>query len=163
LQSLPAQQDQLAIGLIEMGQFAGRKLPPTAFHDRCWWANTASSPQGAAWTSTGWSVDRLYLEATGDPVVVFRRKGWDTLRRIPKYVWSLLVGARFRSRPDSATVIRWLRFCRAVGWYFEGSVLYEKAGPTFDSLTEVERAELDEDYAICKRELARYRFRGDQR
>lgn len=161
LAKVPEQQHQLALTLTELGEAIGRPLPPTALSDVCWWANTRSaSPQAAAWLELGWFVDRIYL-ARESPIVVFRRKGHDPLRSIPRYVKSLLESGGTSIRPDAGTLRGWVHLCRAVGWYFEGSVLYERGGVSLDALSEIERVELDEDYAVCKRELNRHR-RGGQ-
>lgn len=69
----------------------------------------------------------------------------------------LLDGKYQQSHPDAQTLSRWIRFCQRVGWYFEGTVLYEKTGLPDDALSEVDRAAIDEDYAVCKRELSRYK------
>ncbi len=59
--------------------------------------------------------------------------------------------------PSAYVLTGWIRFCRKIGWYFEGKVLYERGGLSLDSLSETERAEVDEDYTVCKREIMRYK------
>jgi hypothetical protein len=44
-----------------------------------------------------------------------------------------------------------------VGWYFEGTVLFERGGLSMDALNESERVEVEEDYVVCRRELRRYK------
>ena len=150
LKALPLAQEQLALSLDEMSEIMGQPLPQSASDYRPWWANT----QGAAWMSAGWKVDSVYLSAN---IVVFRRRGEDPLRAIPKYVQLLLDGSKHVGSLDSRRLARWIRFCRQVGWYFQGTVLYEKSGADIGVLSEVEQVEIDEDYAVCKRELRRYK------
>jgi len=154
LMSIPTKQEQLALTFSELGEILGRKLPTTAFRDRPWWANTKSSPQGSSWMFAGWRVDKVYL---GGQVVVFRRKGLNLLRSIPRYVRHILDGSRPVTHPDSHTLLMWIRFCRKIGWYFEGTVLYERGGLWLNSLSEVDQAGIDEDYAVCKREVTLYK------
>ena len=150
LKALPLAQEQLALSFDEMSEIMGQPLPQSASDYRPWWANT----QGAAWMSAGWKVDSVYLPAG---IVVFRRRGEDPLKAIPKYVQLLLDGTKHVGSLDSHRLARWIRFCRRVGWYFQGTVLYEKSGADIGLLSEVEQVEIDEDYAVCKRELGRYK------
>ncbi len=154
LATLPLQQEQLALTFDDLGKIMGQKLPKTASHDRPWWANTTVSPQGAAWLAAGWRLENVYL---GAQVTVFRRKGKSPLRSIPKYVKAILNGTAHPGRPDSHTLSDWMRVCRKVGWYFEGTVLFERGGLSMDALNESERVEVEEDYAVCRRELRRYK------
>jgi len=151
-ESVPAKQEQIALTFAELGALLGGKLPGTAFHDRPWWANTMSSPQGLAWMTAGWRVENVFLKAG---VTTFRRKGDNPLRSIPRYVKGLLNGSAHLGRPAPRTLASWIRFSKRVGWYFEAKVLYERGGLNTDSLGEEERAGVDEDYAVCKRELGR--------
>jgi len=152
--SIPPQQEQIALTFKELAAVLGGKLPVTASHDRPWWANTKSSPQGSSWMAAGWKVERVYLKAE---VVTFRRKGVNPLKSIPRYVEGLLNGSTHYGRPTPNTLASWLRFCKRVGWYFEATILYERGGLNTDILSESECAEVDEDYAVCKRELSRYK------
>jgi hypothetical protein len=149
---VPSQQEQIALTFKEIGSVIGGKLPDTAFHDRPWWANTKSSPQGSSWVTTGWRVEKVFLKAQ---IVTFRRKGDNLLMSIPRYVKGLLDGSAHIGRPAPSTLASWVRFCKRAGWYFEGTVLYERGGLNTDSLDESECTEVDEDYAVCKRELNR--------
>lgn len=151
---IPPQQEQIALTFKELATVLGGKLPVTASHDRPWWANTKSSPQGSSWMAAGWKVERVYLKAQ---VVTFRRRGVSPLTSIPRYVEGLLNGSTHYGRPTPNTLASWLRFCKRVGWYFEATVLYERGGLNTDMLSESECAEVDEDYAVCKRELSRYK------
>ncbi len=148
--SLPSRQEQIALGFSELGKIIGRELPATAFHDRPWWANTRVSNHGKYWLSAGWTVENVYLSAK---IVVFRRKGINPAKRIPKYIKYILEQNTSSKIIDSRTIINWINFCRKVGWYFEGTVLYERGGLSTDSLDEIEQAALEEDYGTCKREL----------
>lgn len=153
-QGVPSQQEQIVLTLKEISSVIGGKLPETAFHDRPWWANTKSSPQGSSWMAMGWRVEKVFLKAR---IVTFRRKGVNPLMNIPRYVEGLLNGSTHFGRPAPSTLVSWVRFCKRVGWYFEATVLYERGGLNTDLLSESECAEVDEDYAICKRELSRFK------
>jgi len=156
INNLPSKQEQLALTFSDLGEVIGREIPATAFHDRPWWANTKANPQGSSWLSAGWRVDSVYLNAQ---VVVFRRKGTNPFRGIKRYIKQILGSSPHLGQIDSRTLLNWIRFCRKVGWYFEGTVLYERGGLSLDSLSEVERVEVNEDYTVCKRELTLYRNR----
>lgn len=150
---LPSHQEQLALTYSELEEIIGQKLPKTALQDRTWWANTKSSPQGSSWVSAGWRLESIFLVAE---TAVFRRKGNNPLRSVPRYVKHLLEGSHHQSYPTQL-LLKWIRFCRKVGWYFEATILYERGGIPLDSISEVERADVDEHYAVCKLELSRYR------
>lgn len=137
--NIPKQQEQIAFTFTELGNLLGRKLPGTAFHDRTWWANTKSSPHGAAWVTSGWRVEKVFLKAQ---IVTFRRKGNNPLLSIPRYVKALLDGSAHLGRPSPRILVNWIRFCKRVDWYFEATVLYERGGLNTDSLDEGERAEV---------------------
>jgi hypothetical protein len=150
--SVPHPQEQIALTFEQVGALAGGKLPPIAFRDRPWWANTKASPQGSSWVESGWSVERVFLKAQ---MVTLRRKGGNPLRSIRQYVNGLLEGATHLGRPAPRILANWIRLCKRLAWYFEATVLYERSGLDTEALDEGERAQLDEDYNICKRELAR--------
>jgi hypothetical protein len=152
LERVPAQQEQIALTFEQVGALAGGTLPAIAFRDRPWWANTKASPQGSSWLASGWRVEKVFLKAQ---MVTFRRKGSNPLRSIPQYVKGLLDESAHLGRPAPRTLASWIRLCKRLGWYFEATVLYERGGLDIDPLTESERAEVDEDYRVCKRELAR--------
>lgn len=152
--TIPQQQEQVALNLSDFTNIMGHDLPKTAYKDRPWWANTDSSPQGKSWLSAGWKLDSIYLHGK---VAVFRRKTEDPLTSIPRYIKAILDGGSHIMPPPAHKLTSWIRFCRKVGWYFEGKVLYEKGGLSMDSLSEGEHTEVDEDYAVCKRELMRYK------
>jgi hypothetical protein len=154
LGEIPSEQIQVALTFEEIGQVLGGKLPATAFHDRPWWANTKRSPQGNAWVSAGWRLSAVHLKAQ---VAVFRRRHEDPLRIIPRFVSDLLDGKTHSTNPGASRIVEWIGFCRRVGWYFEGTVLYERVGLNGATLTEAQEARVEEDYAVCRRELARFR------
>ncbi len=155
LKSVPAKQTQLALSFHELAGIIGHELPRTALHDPTWWANTKqSSPQGTAWLSAGWEVEKAHLKAM---IVVFRRAGADPVRMIPRFVNSLLQHSSALRRPSNQVLREWIRFCRRVGWYFQGIVLYERGGLALDSLSEADRAEVEEDYGTCKRALLQHK------
>lgn len=156
LQRIPPDQIQSALTFDEIATALGGKLPRTAFHDRPWWANTKRSPQGSAWLSAGWRLDSVYLRAQ---IAVFRRRLEDPLRIIPRLVNDLLDGKSHSGRPSAERLAAWIGFCRRVGWYFEGTVLFERIGLDEDALSEADRVRVEEDYSVCKRELGRSRGR----
>ena len=66
--SVPSQQEQIALTFKELGAVMGGRLPDTAFHDRPWWANTKSSPQGSSWMTTGLMVEIGFSQGPGRDV-----------------------------------------------------------------------------------------------
>lgn len=152
-EAIPQQQEQVALNFSDFTDIMGHALPKTALNDRTWWANT-ESPQGGSWLSAGWKLENIYMNAK---VAVFRRKAENPLKSIPKYMKALLDGGAHVMSPSAHVLTGWIRFCRKIGWYFEGKVLYERGGLSLDSLSETERAEVDEDYNVCKREIMRYK------
>jgi len=152
--SIPSQQEQVALTLAEIGGLVGQPLPGTACRDRTWWANTRSSRQGSAWMSAGWRVESVFLEGE---VVTFRRNGSTPLRTIPRYVQALVNGLPHVGRSSAEVMASWIKLCRRIGWFFEATVLYERGGMNVDALSVTDRAEVDEDYTVCKREISRCR------
>jgi len=152
-QGLPTDQGQLALSFEGIEDILHKKLPNIALIDRPWWANTKTSPQGASWTSAGWQVENVFLKAR---IIVFRKRGANPLTSIPHYVRSLLESTACVGRPDNHTLLRWIGFCRRVGWFFEGATLYERSGLSLDALDDVAKVEVEENYAVCERELTRY-------
>ena len=152
-ESIPLQQEQVALSFSDFTDIMGHALPKTALKDRTWWANTAS-PHGGSWLSAGWNLENIYLHAK---TAIFRRKAENPLKSIPKYLKTILDGGAHVISPSTHVLTRWIRFCRKIGWYFECTVLYERGGLSLEALSETERAEVDEDYTVCKRELMRYK------
>jgi hypothetical protein len=153
LQSLTPDQRQLVLSFEEIESIIRKKLPNMASVDRPWWANTKTSPQGYSWTSSGWQVENVFLKAR---TIVFRKRGENPLISIPRYIRSLLESTAHMGWPDNHTLMQWIGFCRRVGWFFEGTVLYERSGLSLDALDDVAKVEVEEHYTVCKRELTRY-------
>ena len=152
--NLHPKQEQIALTFSELAKIIGRKLPTTALHDRPWWANTHASIQGKSWISAGWNIEKVFL---GAKITVFRKRGINPVKQIPKYVKHLLDENTSVKLVDSWTIIHWINFCKKAGWYFEGTILYERGGLSTDSMSEIEQVAVEEDYATCKRELYLYK------
>lgn len=152
LQRLISDQGQLALSFEEIETIIQKKLPKIAMTDRSWWANTKTSPQGTSWISAGWLVENVFLKSR---IIVFRKKGTNPLVSIPRYVRNLLENTDHMGRPDNHTLVQWISFCRRIGWYFEGAVLFERSGLSIDILDDITKVEVEEHYAVCKRELKR--------
>ena len=76
------------------------------------------------------------------------------LRRIKRFGNALLEGVPpyDKDRPENAaTLADWIRQCRRAGLYELGKVLFEKGGLRFDSLSEDDQMEVEEDYQVCAR------------
>lgn len=84
-----------------------------------------------------------------------RSKG--TNRRVKRYLALLEQGAKIPENelPNDATLCEWLRHCKRAGNYEQGKILYEKGGLQLDSLAEEQLVEVEEDYQVCVRMLAR--------
>lgn len=149
---LPEEQQQLALSFVDIENILDQPLPRTAYHDQPWWANVykSPSPQCSAWVRNGWRVERVYFKPR---IAVFRRSSHDPFRRIGRYVTALLEERGRLGRPSNEVLRRWMSFCRSVGWFFQGTVLYERSGLDPAALSEGDRADMEEDYAICKRSL----------
>jgi hypothetical protein len=149
------EQKQLSFSFKEISKILTFDLPASAYKHQAWWANTKSHPHAKAWMDSGWEVADVYLPAE---TVVFCRKDSTPVSGIPQLVKSLLNHKHIRSLPNSQTLIEWIRFCKQVGWYFEGIVLFEKGGLRLDVLNESERVEVEEDYRICRKKLDENKF-----
>ncbi|MBE3050153.1 winged helix-turn-helix domain-containing protein [Candidatus Bathyarchaeota archaeon] len=158
LQSVPAEQIQIALSFAEVEGVLGHPLPPFALRHPAWWANTRGpTSQGSMWLSVGWKVEKVHLKAQ---IVVFRRAGGDPLLAVPRHVNDILEHKGTICRVDAATLCEWIRFCRRVGWHFQAVVLFERGGLAMGSLSESDRASVEEDYGFCKRALLSYRNVG---
>lgn len=84
-----------------------------------------------------------------------RSKG--TQRRIKRYIAFLLQGMTIsdKERPNDSTLAEWIRHCKRSGLYEQGKLLYEKGGLNLDNLTEEAMVNVEEDYQVCVRMLAR--------
>ena len=80
-----------------------------------------------------------------------------TLRRIKRYIAFLQNSAAIfdKERPNDSTLAEWLRHCKRSSLYEQGKLLYEKGGLNLDNLTEEALVNVEEDYQVCVRMLAR--------
>jgi len=147
---VPKEQKQLSFSFLEISKILGFDLPKSAYKHQAWWSNTKSHPQAVAWIDTDWEVTDVYLPSK---MVVFCRKRDRPVTNIPTYVKNILNHKRLLKFPASQTLLNWIRFCRQVGWYFEGVVLFEKGGFRLDVFNETEQVEVEEDYRICKKKI----------
>jgi len=154
LKRVPKRQVQIALSFAEVAGIIRQNLPITATKDRTWWANTSASPQGRAWVSVGWYLHSVFL---GSSIAVFRRKDERPTVLIREYINELLEGTAKIHHYAADDIIRWIKMCSKIGWYFEGKILYEKAPFGRDAMNEMDRALLDEHYATCCRELTIYK------
>ena len=153
--ALPSQQEQLALSIDDIETITQRKLRRTPLHDRTWWANSAAYEPAKFWMSAGWRVEGVYLKAR---LIVFRRKGTAVLETIRHWVKRMLEPDGLVGGPDARMLAAWIKQCRRVCWFFEGTVLFERSGVSMNALDESERSEVEEDYEVCKRELTRYKL-----
>lgn len=80
-----------------------------------------------------------------------------TSRHIKRYLSYLQQGMTVpaRERPNDATLAEWIRHCKRSGLYEQGKLLYEVGGLNLDSLSEEMQVNVEEDYQVCVRLLAR--------
>jgi len=80
-----------------------------------------------------------------------------TSRRIKHYIAHLQQGTPVmdRDRPSDATLAEWIRHCKRFGLYEQGKLLYERGGLNQNNLTEEAMVNVEEDYQVCARMLAR--------
>jgi hypothetical protein len=78
-------------------------------------------------------------------------------RRIRHYIAHLEQGVPIRDqdRPTDATLAEWLRHCRRASLYEQGKILYEKGGIKLETLSEKQQIDVEEDYTVCVRMIAR--------
>ena len=78
-------------------------------------------------------------------------------RRVKRYIAQLELGAVIpdHERPNDATLAEWIRHCKRAGLYEQGKLLYEKGGLNPDNLPEEAMVNVEEDYQVCARMLAR--------
>ena len=78
-------------------------------------------------------------------------------RRVKRYIAQLEQGAIIpdHERPNDATLAEWIRHCKRAGLYEQGKLLYEKGGLNPDNLPEEAMVNVEEDYQVCARMLAR--------
>jgi hypothetical protein len=78
-------------------------------------------------------------------------------RRVKRYIAQLEQGAVIpdHERPNDATLAEWIRHCKRAGLYEQGKLLYEKGGLNPDNLSEEAMVNVEEDYQVCVRMIAR--------
>jgi len=83
-------------------------------------------------------------------------------RRVKRYIAQLEQGAVIadHERPNDATLAEWIRHCKRAGLYEQGKLLYEKGGLNPDNLPEEAMVNVEEDYQVCARMLARTQADG---
>ena len=59
------------------------------------------------------------------------------------------------ARPSSSTLAEWIRYCKNAQLYSQGKLLYETGGLNLDDLPEEALVNVEEDYQVCARQLAR--------
>jgi len=83
-------------------------------------------------------------------------------RRVKRYIAQLELGAIIpdHERPNDATLAEWIRHCKRAGLYEQGKLLYEKGGLNPENLPEEAMVNVEEDYQVCARMLARTQADG---
>lgn len=78
-------------------------------------------------------------------------------RRIKRYIAYIehSVPIPEHDRPNDATLMEWIRHCKRSGMFNEGKLLYEKGGLNLNNLSDENMVNVDEDYQVCVRMLAR--------
>ena len=78
-------------------------------------------------------------------------------RRVKRYIAQLEQGVIIldHERPNDATLAEWIRHCKRAGLYEQGKLLYQKGGLNLDNLPEEAMVNVEEDYQVCARMLAR--------
>ena len=78
-------------------------------------------------------------------------------RRVKRYIAQLEQGTAIpdAEHPNDATLAEWIRHCKRAGLYEQGKLLYEKGGLDLDNLSEEAMVNVEEDYHVCARMLAR--------
>lgn len=78
-------------------------------------------------------------------------------RRIKRYIAYLTQGVPVpeKEQPGDATLAEWIRQCKLTGLYLEGKTLFEKGGLDLNRLGEEAQVNVEEDYQVCLRLLAK--------
>jgi len=78
-------------------------------------------------------------------------------RRVKRYIAQLEQGVAIpdNERPNDATLAEWIRHCKRAGLYDQGKHLYERGGLILDNLPEEAMVNVEEDYQVCVRMIAR--------
>lgn len=116
LASLPADEHDAEVTLASIARLVGG-LPPTAYSNRTWWANS-SHVQALAWAHVGWHVERVHFDR-GSVVFARGRRGGSYAAR--GYVAEGAQRAPERSSTSdlpAATDVRDVR----TEWHWEGNV-----------------------------------------
>jgi len=84
-----------------------------------------------------------------------RAKG--TIRRIKRYLAFIeqSQGIPEKERQNDSTLGEWIRHCKRTGLYEQGKLLYERGGINLDNLPEEFMVDVEDDYQVCARMLAR--------
>jgi DNA modification methylase len=117
-------------------------------------------------TLTDWLPDYFYKTDDGtwrlpatDEEAEAKKKGRTsgTNRRIKRYIAYLqqAVSVPAHEQPNDATLAEWIRHCKRAGLYEQGKLLYEKGGLNVDALNEEMLVNVEEDYQVCVRMIAR--------
>lgn len=148
---------QISLSFTEFANLMNLKLPDSAYKHKAWWFGAKHHKHTRSWIDAGWEIQNVFLPSE---IVIFCRKGEKPVQDIPQYISFLLGENPKQSQPPklpAQQIYKWISFCRRVGWYFEGVILYEKCGFNPDALDEIERAEVEEDYRMCKKGLNKYK------
>lgn len=141
-------QKQLMLTFEEFKAIIRNSLPQSAYEGNIWWKNNL----GKKLSETDWELHNIYVRSEQ---LVLRRKGADMHNLISEYVKNLLEGVPMRGTLDPYTLQEWLTYCQRIGWYYEGTVLFEKSGIDIDRLSDTLRCNIEEHYNVCKREINR--------
>lgn len=80
------------------------------------------------------------------------------VRRQIQRLYKLLEGGQAvpeSLRPDTPTLVEWIRHCRRTGLHLQGKLLYEQGGLDLNTLNEEDQVNVEEDYQVCVRSLNR--------
>jgi len=80
-----------------------------------------------------------------------------TNRRIKRHLAYVQGGLSIpeKFRPTNESLVEWIRHCKRNGLYEPGKVLYERGGLNLDKLSDAVMVNVEEDYQVCVRMLAR--------
>lgn len=113
-----------------------------------------------------WMLDYFYKNQDGtyrlaitDDEIKLKKQGRAAgiNRRIKRYIAFTTQGIIIspKERPNDSTLAEWVRHCKRSGLYEQGKHLYEKGGLNLDKLSEEAMVNVEEDYQVCVRMLAR--------
>jgi len=104
------------------------------------------------------SEEEVQIKAQG------REKGLS--RKVKRYIAYLQSNSPLSPLPFSPSpsdLAEWIRHCKRAGLYEQGKLLYEKGGLNPDNLPEEAMVNVEEDYQVCVRMLARDEGKGQRR